>query len=145
MSPAKSQLHESFSREEEVRGSSDRSFGIVFTVVFALIGLLPLGRGGEPRLWALLVAGTFLLLALVGPSLLRPLNRLWFRFGLLLHRVVSPIVMGVIYYAVFTPLGALMRLLRKRPLRLSFDRSAVTYWIVREPAAPASETMKRQF
>lgn len=145
MATSRVHLHENFSRDEEVRGSSDRSFGVVFTVVFALIGLFPLLGGGELRLWALGVAGAFLLAALVVPRVLAPLNRLWFRFGMLLHRVVSPLVMGIVYFAVFTPLGALMRALGKRPLALSFDRSAESYWIVRESAEPPSETMKRQF
>jgi ABC-type sulfate transport system permease subunit len=145
MNPTKIHLHESLTREEEVQGSSDRAFGIVFTVVFALIGLFPLLRGREPRLWALGVAAAFLLAALVFPRVLGPLNRLWFRFGMLLHRVVSPVVLGVIYFLVFTPLGVLMRALGKRPLSLSFDSSARSYWVVREPAAPPSETMKRQF
>lgn len=145
MAVAQIQTHEDLSRNEEVKGSSDRSFGVVFTVVFTVVGLWPLARGGEPRTWALAVAAAFLLAALARPSLLAPLNRLWFRFGLLLHRVVSPIILGLMFYAVFMPMGFLMRLFGKRPLGLGLDRTASSYWITREPAGPASESMKRQF
>lgn len=137
--------HERLSREPEVRGSSDRSFGLVFATVFLAVGLWPLGRGGTLRVWALAVAGVFFAAALAGPSLLAPLNRLWTRFGLLLSKVTTPIVMGVLFYLVVTPTGLLMRLFGKDPLRLSRDRVAGSYWIHREPPGPSPETMTNQF
>jgi hypothetical protein len=138
-------MHEDLRREGAVVGSSNRSFGGVFTVVFAAVGLLPLIRGGEVRVWALVVAAVFFTAALLAPALLAPLNRLWFKFGLLLHRVVSPLVMGMLFYVVVTPTGLLMRLLGKRPLDLDFDSTVSSYWIVRQPSGPAPETMKNQF
>ncbi len=137
--------HEDLRREEAVQGSSDRAFGVVFTVVFAVIGFWPLIGAAEPRWWALAVAGLFLVAALVRPVLLAPLNRLWLRFGLLLHRVVNPIVMGFLFFAVVTPVGLLMRMTGKDPLRLRPDPRAKSYWIAREPPGPAPETMKNQF
>ncbi len=137
--------HEDLRRDEEVKGSSDRSFGLVFTVVFAVIGCWPLIDAAQPRWWALALAGLFLLAALVRPALLAPLNRIWLRFGLLLHRVVNPIVMGFLFFLVVTPTGLLMRMTGKDPLRLRPDPEAKTYWIEREPPGPAPETMKNQF
>jgi len=111
-------LHERFDREEAVQGSSNRAFGIVFTVVFALIGLWPVFWGNPPRLWSLGIAGAFLAIALVRPVLLTPLNRLWTRFGLLLHRVVNPIIMGVLFFGVVTPMALGLRLLGQDPHRM---------------------------
>ena len=137
--------HESYTREEHVEGSSNRSFGLVFAAVFAIIGLLPVLFGRTPRLWALGVAGLFLAAALFLPRVLTPLNRLWFKLGLLLHRVVSPVAMGIVFFGVITPMALVMRLLGKDPLRLRFDRDAPTYWIDRSPPGPAPESLKDQF
>lgn len=137
--------HESFERRDDVRGSSDRSFGFVFAVVFAAIGLLPLIVGGGVRLWALAIGGGFLLVALALPRVLAPLNRLWLKFGLLLHKIVSPIVLGIMFYGVVTPTGLLMRALGKDPLRLKFERQSASYWIERVPPGPPPESMKDQF
>lgn len=139
------QLHEDLSRQDEVRGSSDRSFGIVFTGVFLIIGLWPLVGGGDLRVWSIGVAAIFLLAAFARPSVLNPLNRVWFRFGMLLHRVASPIVLGLLFFVVVTPIGLLMRLLGSRPLQLRFDPTADSYWFHRQPVGPAPETMTRQF
>ena len=140
-----SQLHEDFAREAKVEGSSDRSFGIVFAVVFAIIGLWPLLGSGQVRIWALGIAVAFILAALARPGLLAPLNRLWTRFGLLLHKVVSPLIMGMLFYLTVTPIGLLMRAFGKDPLRLRPNPDAASYWIERDPPGPAPETMKNQF
>jgi len=129
--------------DEEVVGPSDRSFGIVFTVVFTIVSLLPLWRGAPPRWWAAGVAAVFGLLALVWPRALAPANRLWLLFGLLLHRIVNPIVMGVVFYLVVTPFGLVMRRKRtglnamRRP-----DKAATSYWI---PRADVPSQMDQQF
>jgi predicted membrane metal-binding protein len=140
-----SMTHETFEREETVKGSSDRGFGLVFTAVFAVIGLWPLIHAHAPRWWSLAVAAAFLAVSLIRPALLAPLNRLWMRFGLLLHRVVNPIVMGLLFFLVLTPFGLALRLLGKDPLRRGFQAAAATYWIERLPPGPAPDTMKNQF
>lgn len=124
---------------------SDRSFGIVFCVVFAVIGLYPLLGGGDVRLWSLGLAAAFLLAALVRPGLLAPLNRWWLKFGLLLGRIVSPLAMGLVFFLVMTPTGLIMRMLGKDLLRLRLEPAAESYWIERSPPGPAPETMTHQF
>lgn len=139
-------LHEAFDRKEKIEGSSDRSFGVVFAVVFTIIGLWPWGWGtGGVRLWALAVAAAFAALALVYPSSLAPLNRLWFKFGLLLARVVSPIVLGLVYYLAVLPTGLMLKLFGKDPLRRQLEPAAQSYWIERDPPGPAPESMADQF
>jgi len=125
--------------------SSDRAFGIVFTIFFAIVGLLPLLGSHPVRIWALVVSSIFLLLALLAPNSLAPLNKLWTKLGALLHRVVSPIALGVLFFLVVTPTGLLMRLFGKDPLRLRLDRSAKSYWIERAPPGPDAESLKNQF
>ncbi|MDA1323827.1 MAG: SxtJ family membrane protein [Proteobacteria bacterium] len=138
-------VHETISRDEEVKGSSDRAFGVVFTVVFLIIGLFPLIRDGNPRIWALIVAGLFLAVALAHPILLAPLNRLWTRFGLLLHKITNPIIMGLVFFVTVTPTALIMKLMGKDPLNRKIDRNAKSYWIERQPPGPSPETMKNQF
>lgn len=139
------ETHENISPDVPVQRSSDRSFGVVFAVVFALIGLWPLIGGGAVRLWPLIVAAAFLLAAVVRPKILAALNLLWFRFGLLLHRLTNPLIMGLVFYLAVTPTALIMRALGKDPLRRRLDRTAKTYWIERRPPGPAGETMKQQF
>ena len=137
--------HESFDRDEAVRGPSDRNFGLVFAVVFAVIGLLPWVFGRPVRTWGIVAAALFLAVALVAPRILAPLNKLWLKLGLLLHRVVSPIVLGIMFFLVITPMGLLMKVFGKDPLRLRFDRGASTYWIAREPPGPPPDSFSDQF
>lgn len=138
-------FHEDFARSGDVKVGSERAFGLVFAAVFSIIALWPLWGGGGVRMWALIVAAAFAVAAALIPRALRPLNVLWFRFGLLLHKVVSPLIMGFLFYATVTPTAALMRLFGKDPLRLHFDRSAKSYWIERVPPGPAPDTMRHQF
>jgi hypothetical protein len=138
-------LHEDLSREGEIKVGSDRSLGLVFAAVFVIVGLFPLWGGGAVRIWALGVAGVFAALALVAPRLLRPLNQAWFRFGQLLHKIVSPLIIGLLFFTTVTPTGLLMRLSGKDPLRLRFDPTAESYWIPREPPGPDPKTMRQQF
>ncbi len=139
------ETHERLTPNEPAAGGSDRGFGFVFAGVFTVVGLFPLLDGGAPRLWPFAFAGAVLAIALVKPELLTPCNKGWFRFGLLLHRIVSPVVMALLFYAVMTPTGLIMRALGKDPLRLRFDPNAESYWIHREPAGPNPESMKNQF
>jgi Saxitoxin biosynthesis operon protein SxtJ len=138
-------VHESLSRTDDVKPGSDRQFGLVFAGVFTVIGLLPLLGGNSLRWWALGLAVAFLVVALVHARLLRPFNRIWFRFGLLLHAVVSPVVMGLMFFVAVTPVGLIMRALGKDVLRLRFDADAPSYWIERSPPGPALGSMKNQF
>lgn len=128
-----------------IKGSSDRNFGLVFAAFFLIVALLPLLHGNPLRLWALGLAGIFLILALTIPKLLAPFNRLWMRFGMLLHRIVSPVALAVLFYVVVTPTGLLMRLFGKDPLRLRLDKSTNSYWIQRSPSGPTPESLKLPF
>ena len=138
-------FHENLNRGGDVKGSSERSFGIVFAVVFLIIALFPLISGGEVRIWSVAVAALFSVAAFLAPGILGPLNRVWFLFGQLLHRIVSPLVMGLIFFGTVVPTGLLMRLLGKRPIPLEFDPEAATYWVERDPPGPEPSTMKNQF
>lgn len=138
-------VHEDLRREMEVEGSSNRSFGVVFTVVFLIIALLPLLKGEGPRVWGLVVSGLIAAVTLLRPSLLTAPNRLWMKFGLLLGRIVSPVVIGILYYGVITPFGIVMRLAGKDPLRLKRDPGAATYWIPRDPPGPPPDSLTNQF
>jgi hypothetical protein len=137
--------HEHLNRVQHVEGSSDRTFGLVFAGVFLVIAGWPLFHGEALRWWAVGVAVVFALLALVKPALLAGLNRLWIKLGILLGKVVSPIALGILFYGVFTPIGAAMRLAGKDPLRLKFDPGADSYWIPREPPGPPPNSMTNQF
>jgi len=138
-------LHEDLRREQEVEGSSNRWFGSVFTAFFLIIALYPLVRSEGPRVWALLGGAAFAAVTLVRPQLLATPNRLWMKFGLLLGRIVSPVVIGILYYLVITPFGVAMRLAGKDPLRLKREPDARSYWIERDPPGPPPESMSNQF
>ena len=138
-------IHESFARDDELRSSSDRNFGFVMTAAFIILALAPLVRGRAVRWWSLLAGAAFLISGLLYPRILGPLNRLWLKFGLVLHAIVSPVVMGLLFYSTVTPIGILFRWLGKDPLRLRLDRSIDTYWIERRPPGPDPHTMPRQF
>ena len=138
-------VHERLASDDLVTRSSDRSFGVVVTVACTVVGLFPLLNGEPSRWWLLAVAGVMLVVTLVRAELLSPLNRVWFRFGLFLHRVVNPVIMAVIYFAVVTPTGLIMRAVGKDPLRLRRDPNAESYWIHRKPPGPKPESMTNQF
>ena len=105
--------------EQKIKTSSNKSFGIVFFIVFLIIALYPMIKGGDLRLWSLIVSLIFLILGLTNSIILTPLNRLWFKFGLILGKIVSPVVMGIIFFGVVTPIGVLMRILNKDLLTLN--------------------------
>lgn len=137
--------HENLAREENIEGSSDRVFGLVFATFFLIIAAWPLVSGRGPRWWAVALAVAFLVVALTKPVWLAVLNRAWMKFGLLLGKIVSPLALGVLYYAVLTPLGLIIRLAGKDSLRLKFEPEAKTYWIGRTPPGPPPESMTNQF
>lgn len=137
--------HESYERPSVLKTSTDRVFGLVFAGVFLLVAVLPLLAGRPVRIWAFGPAFAFLAAALIYPRVLSPLNRLWMKFGLVLHKVMNPIVLGAMYFIVITPVGLLMRAFGKDPLTLQPDRKADTYWIPREPPGPDPDSLNRQF
>jgi hypothetical protein len=137
--------HENLTSKEVPRGSSDRSVGIVFGAVFLIAAVLPLFTSGGIRVWAVITSAAFFLIAFVIPALLAPLNKIWTRFGLLLHRIVSPVVLGILFYLFVTPMGLIMRLMGKDFLRLRFDSSSRSYWIERNPPGPRPDSLNNQF
>lgn len=140
-----STFHEDLGRDDKTKGSSERGFGLVFAAFCAIVAgaQLWLGHGWWPAWTAGAVA--FLGLALFWTAPLKPLNRVWFKFGMLLHAIVSPLVMGLVFFTVVTPIGLVMRMAGKDPLRLKRDPSAATYWIMRAPPGPPPQTMTKQF
>ena len=113
---------------DKIEISSNKSFGIVFFIVFFLVATYPILNNQDIRVWSLLISIIFLVLGLLNSRILNPLNRIWFKFGLFLGKIISPIIMGFIFFFVVTPIGILMRLLRKDLLHLKFNNK-VTYWI----------------
>ena len=126
---------------DDIKISSNRSFGIVFFIVFLLIALYPLTYNEEIRVWSVIISLIFLVLGLLNSKILTPLNKLWFKFGILLGKVVSPLIMGIIFFFVVTPIGFIMRLLGKDVLNLKYNKNK-SYWI--EKSGPKSK-MKNQF
>ena len=137
--------HEHVIRSIALKPGSNRNFGLIFTAVFFVIGIWPTVYGAPVRAWSLWVAISFLLITLLKPNLLQLVNRMWFKFGLLLHRIISPVVMALLFFLTLTPTALLMRLFGKRPLGLEFDKRTESYWIHRTPPGPEPDSMKNQF
>jgi predicted membrane metal-binding protein len=142
---ATSGLHEDFSREEEVKAGTDRGFGLVFAGFFGILCAISLWRGGTSWHWMLPVAAAFLVVALTYPKVLAPLNRLWLKFGLLLYKVMNPLILGLLFFVTIMPIGLVMRAFGKDFLRLRRDPNAKSYWIDRTPPGPPPQSMKNQF
>ncbi len=121
--------------------SSNRNFGIVFSIFFLIISLWPLLNNNEIRLWSLMISLIFLILGILNSKILTPLNKLWMKFGLLLGGIVSPIIMGIIYFFVVTPTGLIMKIFRKDLLLLKKNDSK-SYWIEKKDE---KSSMKNQF
>ena len=115
-------------QKQNIKISSNKSFGIVFFVVFLLIGIYPIINDNNPRYWSLLLSIIFLFLGIINSKILTPFNIIWFKFGILLGNIVSPIIMGIIFFFVVTPIGLLMRILKKDLLNLKYNNDK-TYWI----------------
>ena len=126
---------------DEIKIGSNRSFGIVFFIVFLLISFYPLINGESLRYWSLFISLIFLILGFLNSKILTSLNKIWFKFGILLGKIISPLVMGFIFFVVVTPIGLLMRMLQKDLLNLKFNNNK-SYWI--EKKGPKSK-MKDQF
>ena len=132
-------------RESQIPLPTDRSFGITFAVAFAVIGAWMLWKGSALRNVAVALSAFFLLAAFLFPKVLHPLNVAWMYFGHLLNRVVGPIVMGVIFFGLLTPIAAAMRLRGRNVLQRGFDPARGTYWIKRDPPGPDGSSFPRQF
>ena len=137
--------HENIIEKQDIQIGSNKSFGIVFAVVFFVIALWPLMDEGNFRVWALVTGIILFLISFIYPSIYKPFNYIWFKFGLLLGKIVTPLVMGFLYFFTITPTALIMRTLKKRPLDLEFDDSLDSYWKYRDPPGPSSESMKNQF
>ena len=138
--------HETLRREEAIVGPSDRSFGLTFALVFALLAALAAWRDWRVGpVWFSAACLAFGLAGFLRPSVLAPLNQAWLRFGLVLHRIMTPLILGIMYFLIFTPMGVLMRAFGKDFLRLKRDPKAISYWISREPPGPPPESIKNQF
>ena len=140
----KQSTHESFTREEVAQPGSDRTFGLVMAGALALVSLLNGWHLGRVWPWTLAASLLLAVAALLRPSSLHPLNRLWMKLGLILHRLVNPIVMGLLFYGTIFPTGLVMRVRGRDLLRLKREAGAHSYWIARAPG-PAPETMRDQF
>ena len=128
--------------ESKIKIGSNRNFGLVFFFVFLIVGLWPLLNEGPFRIWSIVIAIIFLILGLVNSKLLTPLNKLWFKFGLFLGTIVSPFVMGIIFFLVITPIGFVMKITGKDLLNIKHDNKKKSYWINRDKS---KSTMKQQF
>jgi hypothetical protein len=138
-------FHENLGRAPAAKSSSNRAFGFVFTGAALVLALFPLAGGGAVNWWLAWVAAAFLLAALLFPRVLAPLNIAWQKFGQVLHRIVNPLIMGVLFFVTVTPTALIMRALGKVPLHLKFDARADSYWIERDPPGPDPKSMNRQF
>jgi len=127
--------------QKNIKLPTNRNFGIVFSVVFLLIALWPLLKQNDVRIWSLIISIIFLILGLLNSNILLPLNKLWFKFGILLGNIVAPIVMGIVYFLVVTPTGLIMRILRKDLLNLKKNNKN-TYWIDKDNS---NSNLKNQF
>ena len=127
--------------QKDIKIGSNKSFGIVFFLVFLLISLYPLINDGNLRIWSFVISIIFLILGILNSKILSPLNKIWFKFGLLLGKMISPVVMGIIFFIVVTPTGLILRLFQKDVLNLKFNNNN-TYWI--KKSGPKSK-MKNQF
>ena len=127
---------------DKIKISSNRSFGLLFFVVFLIVSLWPLTHEGSIRIWSVIISVIFLILGLLNSKFLTPLNLLWFKFGIILGAIVSPIVMGIVFFLVVTPIGLVLSIMGKDVLNKKYNKKKETYWVKRE--TPIG-TMKRQF
>jgi len=128
--------------KSKIKMSSNRNFGFVFFIVFLIISLWPLQHEDQIKIWSIVISLIFLILSLMNSKLLTPLNQLWTRFGLLLGNIVAPIVMGLVFFLVVTPVGIVMRIMGKDLIGKKINKNNKSYWIKREKPIG---TMKKQF
>ena len=127
--------------QKNIKLPSNRNFGVVFFIIFLIIALWPLLKQNEIRIWSLIISFIFFVLGLINSKLLTPLNKLWFKFGILLGNIIAPIIMGIVFFLVVTPTGLIMRFFRKDILKLKKNTSD-SYWINKDDT---NSSMKNQF
>ena len=130
------------SPKSKIKISSNRNFGLVFFIVFLIVSIWPLTYDEPVRIWFAIISSIFLILGLMNSKLLTPLNKLWFKFGMILGAIVSPVVMGVVFFLVVTPIGLIMKIMGKDILNKKYDKKKKTYWISRYKNMGS---MKKQF
>ena len=128
--------------KSNIKISSNRNFGLVFFFIFLVVSIWPLTHNESPRIWSAIISLAFLILVLTRSKLLTPLNRLWAKFGIILGSIIAPIVMGVVFFLVITPIGLFMKIIGKDLLSIKYDKKKETHWVKRDK--PTS-TMKQQF
>ena len=138
-------MHENLDRIEEIKVSSNRSFGMVFTLVFLVVGIWQISTGKSLGWYFFASAILFFIVTITFPSLLGPFNRVWFKFGLLLGQAVNPVILGLVFFLVVTPIGIVRRLLGKDSLHLKPKPNLQSYWIDRNPQGPKLGSMTKQF
>ena len=126
---------------EKIKIGSNKSFGIVFFILFLFIGLYPILNNNSIRLWSIVIAALFLILGIFNSNLLSPLNKIWYKFGILLSKLISPLIIGLIFFFVVTPTGLLMRIIGKDLLNLKFNKKK-SYWINK---SDLNDNMKNQY
>lgn len=124
---------------------SELQFAVVFAIVFIIIGLWPLLGDNTPRIWAFVTGAIFLAAGYFKPVILKPLNNLWYRFGLLLHKIISPVIIGILYYGTVFPTNIFLKLINKDPMFRKYEPDRESYWINREPPGPDKDSFKNQF
>ena len=132
-------------KTEAPKSLSNRAFGLIFAGIFFVIAAYPLIHGAGFRQWALIVAAIFAVPALLFPIVLTPLNRLWVKFGLLMHTIINPILMGLVFFIAVLPTGILVKLFGKDPMNRKFDSQADSYWISRDKESLSKESFTNQF
>jgi hypothetical protein len=138
-------VHEDYRRREDLGGPSDRSFGITLAIALGVLALRPLFRGGQAGWWLLGASGALAGVALFRPSMLSGANRAWMKLGAGLNRIVTPLMAGLLFWGLVTPLGVFLRWRGRDVLGLRFAADAETYWKARVPPGPPAESMSRQF
>jgi saxitoxin biosynthesis operon SxtJ-like protein len=140
-------MHEQFDKRDDVKAPSERSFGITFAVVFALLAAFSYWHRGAGTTFYVTIAVSmvFAVVTLMAPRILRPLNLIWLKFGLLLHKVVNPVIMGILFFGIFTPMGVVMRMFGVDFLRMKRKPATESYWIAKSDDAIPDSSMKNQF
>lgn len=133
------------SQLEQPKPLDNRAFGLIFCGIFCIIALFPMFFGGEYRQWALIISVAWAVPALLFPAVLGPLNRLWAQIGQMMHKVINPILMGLVFFLTVVPTGLILKLLGKDPMRRKFDTQASSYWIARQENSLTKDSFDNQF